>query len=876
MHPPRLLYELAKDPKTESPHASGGLWNGKDALLRKLAVTLAHRYLDPSSGSGTPAPIYVDMREFSHVVSLRQIMLDLLDRSQVHLSSYEAFSHVFTEGRIVLLLDGFDELASKSNLQVTLRNFRELNKSALGKAKLILSCRQHYFVDDAQVRHFHGAPEDTRVGPRTYTDLYREIAGRPNFQIGYLGDFDDMLIAQFLRQRHGEAAEAVMLETIKGQYNLQDLARRPVLLEMISDSLQEIVSQSGLVTSAVLYQVYTDIWLERNDWNTTLTPDARNNLIEEFAARASREPDACLHYSEIPRIVRELNPDLSSLEMDQCDRELRRAGFLVRDSGGNYRFSHRSFQEFFLARHVIRSIADATTPDSLNFTRELPVVTSEVFRFVCHSIEGRPDAMSSAIRLLNDPDLTDQDAGFIIKCVSRVRRPDVAAVLVRIIRRIIGNGMQGRSVTTLAFAISALSWTDPNQEPSFFIDLIDRDLNPENRRVLRTPYIVCHNAVLALLRSRHPEAATLLLGAIHAPESVVARVILGSPYIFDDIARENRKDIADAILSRWTVDQSIQRGGHSRLLIITELCRTSASIEAHAIVRQVARRTGDGRVFAAAATMLGDSELIEFTQDLLSRGEISDPRSVVALIPVFERIGTADAVLFIAAQAERRNQGIANAAVEALARCSPQSLLVVSRRAHKSWKGTHWEKDARLRVARLLQPMFREFSCESVRRLLRYGALTEIQATNALRFVAEYDEENMKEIADLVWEKYRSPGILVTACEELGRSHPEWAREMLIKRGLGSAIRSLRQRTCRSLRADISDEVTEALIHVVVAEEDPDVRVEAAHAITTPGRDITSGQVSALKQAVPDPMVLEILDVIAELGASLGPGHLSE
>ncbi len=176
-------------------------------------------------------------------------------------------------------------------------------------------------------------------------------------------------------------------------------------------------------------------------------------------------------------------------------------------------------------------------------------------------------------------------------------------------------------------------------------------------------------------------------------------------------------------------------------------------------MRQVARRTGDGRVFAAAATMLGDSELIEFTQDLLSRGEISDPRSVVALFPVFERIGTADAVLFIAAQAERRNQGIANAAVEALARCSPQSLLVVSRRAHKSWKGTHWEKDARLRVARLLQPMFREFSCESVRRLLRYGALTEIQ--RGMHFDLwgrEYDKENMKKIADVVWEKYRSPG----------------------------------------------------------------------------------------------------------------------
>ncbi len=157
----------------------GDYGTGKTTLLRKLAVTLAHRYLDPSSGSGTPAPIYVDMREFSHVVSLRQIMLDLLDRSQVHLSSYEAFSHVFTEGRIVLLLDGFDELAGESNLQVTLATSGNSTRARSGKQSSF--SRADNITSWMTLRYgtfmAHRRTHASGLGPiRIYTE--RSLAGR--------------------------------------------------------------------------------------------------------------------------------------------------------------------------------------------------------------------------------------------------------------------------------------------------------------------------------------------------------------------------------------------------------------------------------------------------------------------------------------------------------------------------------------------------------------------------------------------------------------------------------------------------------------------------------------------------------------------------
>jgi predicted NACHT family NTPase len=61
--------------------------------------------------------------------------------------SPEAFLHLLKEGKIILIFDGFDEMATQSNAALTMKNFMELNRAFAGKAKILLTCRTHYFKD---------------------------------------------------------------------------------------------------------------------------------------------------------------------------------------------------------------------------------------------------------------------------------------------------------------------------------------------------------------------------------------------------------------------------------------------------------------------------------------------------------------------------------------------------------------------------------------------------------------------------------------------------------------------------------------------------------------------------------------------------------
>ena len=155
-----------------------------------------------------------------------------MDTHSIRAASYGAFQYAMREGQLLLILDGFDKMASRGNYQATLRNFRELNKSAIGRAKMILSCRTHYFATDQVVQRFHGYQSSSAFLPKSFTDLYREIAGRRNFLITHLMEFRTDQVEQYLRSRCGDCWQTI-LSFIQSTYNLTELSRRPVLLDMI-------------------------------------------------------------------------------------------------------------------------------------------------------------------------------------------------------------------------------------------------------------------------------------------------------------------------------------------------------------------------------------------------------------------------------------------------------------------------------------------------------------------------------------------------------------------------------------------------------------------------------------------------------------------
>jgi formylglycine-generating enzyme required for sulfatase activity len=156
---------------------------------------------------------------------------------------------------------------------------------------------------------------------------------------------------------------------------LEDLARRPVLLDMVVKSLPQLRERQGEVTAAGLYDVYTGFWIHRDDWRAIMTPAGKAAFTEELAWRLWTADRERLHYAELTDLAQELlrgehfKPGavsataLSQADIEYAAHEVRTAAFLTRDAAGNYGFAHRSFMEFFLARRLARGLLDGSAPE---------------------------------------------------------------------------------------------------------------------------------------------------------------------------------------------------------------------------------------------------------------------------------------------------------------------------------------------------------------------------------------------------------------------------------------------------------------------------------------------------------------------------------
>ena len=281
------------DPETNHLTLLGDYGTGKSTLLKWLALQSARSYEEEviNKGARGRAPILVNLGELPLVTSLQEIA-DAAFRSQgVRYSSFEAFEYALSNGQILLLLDSFDEMAGRGRPKEVLRAFRTMNRSALGKAKIVLSSRTHYFSSGSDVRHLMGDDEPSTIAIGLQSQLMRDIAPRRNFVITHLRDFDTPQVEECVKSRCGEESNEV-LATIDSIFNLRELSRRPVLLDMIITQHRKLEDKKGKVTPGYLYHLYTH--------------DCSRGTIYALLSRSNEKPNSSSgspkEYREIPRL----------------------------------------------------------------------------------------------------------------------------------------------------------------------------------------------------------------------------------------------------------------------------------------------------------------------------------------------------------------------------------------------------------------------------------------------------------------------------------------------------------------------------------------------------------------------------------------------
>ena len=189
------------DPKLNQLTLLGDYGTGKTVFTLKLAHDLAQAYL---GGQGTLIPVRIPLKEFDPKQEVDDLVMNHLRRHGIEGSPYAAFQYLLRQGMLLLILDGFDEITAQVTPELTRRNFDKLDALVDERARVLLTCRTHYFRDRPEVETLlerrAGLPKmETRQG----TELYQAIVGRPNYRILYLREFDEPKIIAYLQKACG-------------------------------------------------------------------------------------------------------------------------------------------------------------------------------------------------------------------------------------------------------------------------------------------------------------------------------------------------------------------------------------------------------------------------------------------------------------------------------------------------------------------------------------------------------------------------------------------------------------------------------------------------------------------------------------------------
>jgi predicted amidohydrolase len=259
-------------------------------------------------------------------------------------------------GRLVPCFDGFDEWRADAVAADFPRMLTELFRLAADGGRVLVSCRDDYLPGSEafETAMTQALPAGWSGPGRGYRRFDMELFGETQVQ-------------EFVRAVRGAGAGAA-LERITELDPPADLVRRPFLLGLLLDVV-DALEPGSTVPNAYVFEQYLAGWLAQS--GAEPTPGQKELVAERLAAHLWREGRSSCGGAELDRIVR----DVSGGEPPENV-----GGPFYGRRGDSVRFSHRVFQDFFLARHVVRELVDRRfdvldtepfTPDVVEFVGQL-------------------------------------------------------------------------------------------------------------------------------------------------------------------------------------------------------------------------------------------------------------------------------------------------------------------------------------------------------------------------------------------------------------------------------------------------------------------------------------------------------------------------
>jgi predicted NACHT family NTPase len=338
-----------ENPTTQHISILGEFGTGKTWFVLHYAGRCLRAYLEAKQ-KGLPRPrlpLVIPLRDYAKALSMENMLAGFFyTQHNIRLNS-AVFDRLNQMGRLLLIFDGFDEMADKVDHQKMIDNFWELAKVVTPNAKVILTCRTEHFPT-AQVGR-------TALRGELLASTARLTGVPPQFETLELMRFDDVQIREVLGRRTNE----LTVEKVMGNGQVLDLLRRAVMAEFVLAALPEIGAGAEIDLARVyLYAVRRQMEENITTGRTFTSLADKLYFLCELSWEMLSTDRMSLNYREFPALLKkffgrelDVHRDLDYWHYDMMGQTM-----LVRNGDGDYRPAHRSLLEFFVAYKLVAEL----------------------------------------------------------------------------------------------------------------------------------------------------------------------------------------------------------------------------------------------------------------------------------------------------------------------------------------------------------------------------------------------------------------------------------------------------------------------------------------------------------------------------------------
>ncbi|NET33762.1 MAG: NACHT domain-containing protein [Cyanothece sp. SIO1E1] len=340
----------------------GDYGTGKTSFLKYFVHDLAKRIL--SGEEGLRIPIFIPLTGTSPIHGgIYSKISDFLARNRI-IASPELFDRLIYKGQLLFVLDGFDEMGFIGSEEQRFEQLNAIWRIATKGNKILISGRPSYFPNEFEQK------EALNILSKSQQQVPQE---RPYCEKVIIDFFSNEQILSSIKSYFPDPGDFnKYFGFIVQNKSVLDLCRRPSMMHIVREMMPIIFTEYRYksITSSALINKYVGHWIERQLTKTIISAVKNERIkkqfiIDFFVDLAGNHYDSSKGSFTLPRgeVKKLLYQKFESLHLSNDDHiqgfenEIFTGYFLERFES-SFRFVHKSFYEFFVAKKIVSELKD--------------------------------------------------------------------------------------------------------------------------------------------------------------------------------------------------------------------------------------------------------------------------------------------------------------------------------------------------------------------------------------------------------------------------------------------------------------------------------------------------------------------------------------